>query len=108
MEPVHFQFISKWPTATRHIIPSSLVTSELLEGLRGQRMRSPGDAHLSRPGALAHDDLAVGGHLWRVVVDVQHLHGDGDVAEQAGVVCRRDAPVKGGRANIHPERRHSR
>lgn len=49
------------------------------------------DAHLSRSGALAHDDLAVGGHLWRVVVDVQHLHGDGDVAQQAGVVCRRDA-----------------
>lgn len=68
-------------------------------------MRSAGDAHLSRSGALAHDDLAVGGHLWRVVVDVQHLHGDGDVAEQAGVVCGRDAGVKGRAADIRSERR---
>lgn len=48
------------------------------------------DAHLSRPWALTHNDLLVCSYFWRIVVHVQHLDGNRNVAEKAGVVCSRE------------------
>lgn len=58
----------------------------VVEGWCRERERER-EAHLSRPRALAHDDLLIRGYFRRVVVHVQHLDGDGHVAEEAGAVC---------------------
>ena len=48
------------------------------------------DAHLSRPWALAHNDFLVCGYFWRIVVHVQHLDGNRNMTEEAGVVWSRE------------------
>lgn len=48
------------------------------------------EAHLSWPWALAHNDFLICSYFWWIVVYIQHLDGNGDATEEAGVVWSRE------------------